>query len=101
VGRRHRSPVSFGDVTCMRRRTIALGIGCAVLNGIASWSAFHGPDWLTNGATTFIVLAVIGLLVNLLMHSGDWRFRGPALGIVSAYLSLMAFEIWRYYKYAQ
>jgi hypothetical protein len=84
----------------MRRRTIALGVGCALLNGIASWSAFHGPNWLTNGATIFIAVAVIGMLVNLFSHAGDWRFRGPALAIIGAYLSFMALEIWRYFSYA-
>jgi len=84
----------------MRRRTIALGIGCAILNGVASWSAFHGPNWLTNGATVTIAVAVVGLLFNLCLHKGDWRFRGPAFAVVGAYVCFMAFEIWRYYTHA-
>ncbi len=84
----------------MRRRTIALAIVCVILNGIASWSAFHGPNWLTNGATVFIAVGLVGLLLNLCLHKGDWRFRGPAFAVVGAYLAFAAFEIWRYYVYA-
>ena len=84
----------------MRKRTIALGFACAVLNGLTGWSAFHGPDWLTNGITLFIAVAVIGLILNLCLHKGDWRFRAPAFALVGAYLLFMAFELWQFYTHA-
>ena len=84
----------------MRERTIALGCVCALLNGLAGWSAFRGPNWLTNVITLFIAFSVIGLLLNLCLHKGDWRFRAPAFAVVGAYLSFMAFELWRFHTYA-
>jgi hypothetical protein len=84
----------------MRRRSIILGLACAILNGLAGWSAFRGPDWLTNSITLLIAVTVIGLLLNLCLHKGDWRFRGPAFAIAGAYLSFMAFEFWQFYAHA-
>jgi hypothetical protein len=91
---------SFGDMTNMKSRTIVLAILCAVLNGIAGWSAFHGPDWLTNAIMLFIAVAVLGLIVNLYLHKGDWQFRAPAFALVGASLSFMAFELWQFYTHA-
>ena len=91
---------SFGDEATLRKRAIILGVVCAVLNGLAGRSAFRGPDWLTNGITILIVVTVIGLVVNLCLHKGDWRFRVPAFVILGAYLSFMAFELWQFFAHA-
>jgi hypothetical protein len=84
----------------MRTRTIGLGLACAVLNGLAVWTAFHGPNWLTNTITALIAATVIGLAINLCLHKGDWRFRGPAFAVLAAYVGLMILEIWRFQNYA-
>ena len=88
------------DNSSMRRRAIVLGVACAVLNGLAGWSAFRGPDWLTNSIGFLIGVTVIGLLLNLCLHKGDRRFRGLAFGILGAYLAFMAFELWQFYAHA-
>ena len=91
---------SFGDNSGMRRRAIVLGVACAVLNGLAGWSAFRGPNRLTNSISFLIGVTVIGLLLNLCLHKGDRRFRGLAFAILGAYLSFMVFELWQFFAHA-
>ena len=84
----------------MRKRTVLLGLACAILNVFAVWSAFQGPDWLTNTLTVLIVLTVLGLVVNLLLHRGDWRFRGAALFAVGAYVLFNAYQLCQFFTHA-
>ena len=84
----------------MRTRTVVLMVVCGALNVFAGWSAFHLPNWVTDAVTILIFGTVVGLLLNLIMHKGDCRFRGSAFTILGAYLAFMAFEIWRFYNYA-
>ncbi len=84
----------------MRRRTLILGIACVVLNGFAGWSAFRGPDWLTTALTLLLILALLGLVANLLLYNGDWLFRAVALFIVGTYLLFNAIQLWQFFTRA-
>jgi hypothetical protein len=84
----------------MKMRTLYLGTACVFLNGLAVWSAFQGPDWLTSTLTLLILLTILGLVANLLLHRSDWGFRGAALLIVGIYLLFNAYQVWRFFKHA-
>jgi hypothetical protein len=47
-----------------------------------------------------LIVALIGLVASLLLHKGDWRFRGPSFAVVAVYLSFMVFELWQFFTNA-
>jgi lipoprotein signal peptidase len=77
----------------MKRRALALGFACILLDGLATWSAFHGSDTLTNCLFTLHFVCLLILVVTLCRHKGDWWFHGTAFAVIIAYVSFMVYVL--------
>ncbi len=77
-----------------------LGVLCLLMQGLATWAAFQGPDLLTNLVSWVWLVCLIAFFVVLGRQEEDRVFRLAAFLIGTSYVLFLAYKVWEFFTYA-